>query len=485
VTDERQERAVRRLAGGESQPLMVRAFVSLPDRWRTVLWYTDIEHASAAETASLLGLTSNSISTLKRRATEALRQAYLQTYLASAKPDCVPTARRLVDFVRGALSTRDTELVADHIGGCVQCRAAHSELSEIHGALRRLGPLFVTSDALGVSALPQMPEVTDGPGPADESVGASAGALWSNGVDQDDADLGAAAPLTPAMSRRLTDLGSADPSTAVMPSGDLGTGAAALGPAAASFASSEPAGWGSAPAAGMPDVAGGSPGPPGGRGRRGGPEHAMRRPPWVPIGIGLVVVGAVTGGLLVALGGNTMPNPSHHRASSQHTPTTGNIVQLSPTPAATPSHVRKRHSHAISPSAQPSATVTPIHLAAAISLFGPHGNGFGAISFQVTDTGSDATDGLVATISLPPGSNMTGSASGDWSCQATSGGATCQHGPISAGQQIQGTIMIQVMDNRACGHAVALTVSSAGTSVSAQSAQSIRCQHDDGGGGDN
>ena len=463
MTDERQERAVRRLGGGDDHSLMVLAFESLPERWRTVLWYTDIEHASAAEVASLLGLTSNSISTLKRRATEALRQAYLQAYLAGARQNCTPTARRLVDFVRGTLSTRDTDLVADHIAGCAECRTVHAELSDVHGALRRLSSVFVSHEVIAADAELAIPELSDGPESAWAPVLPSGPALdvdpWpGSSVDAEPAD------------RR----------TAFMASSAFGADATG---GASRFSSDEGASPRSAQSAGIFGGTESSPGPP--KRPRRGPEHALRQPPWVPIGVGAVVVAAVTGVLLVALSGNTTPAASHshrHQGDSSQVLGVGNVVQASPTPTAVNSHSRKpHHKNSSSPSAQPStvpptSTAPPIHLAAGISLFGPHGHSsVGTVSFQATDTGSSTANGLVATISLPSGTNMTGSASGDWSCQATASGATCRHAPLSAGQQIQGRITIQVTGTSACGQPVGLTVSTAGASVGAQSAQTIKC----------
>jgi RNA polymerase sigma factor (sigma-70 family) len=66
--------------------MVARAFVSLPERWRAVLWHTEIEGARPAEVASLLGLTANGVAALAYRAREGLRQAYLQMHLSGAVP---------------------------------------------------------------------------------------------------------------------------------------------------------------------------------------------------------------------------------------------------------------------------------------------------------------------------------------------------------------------------------------------------------------
>ena len=205
-----------------------------------------------------------------------------------------------------------------------------------------------------------------------------------------------------------------------------------------------------------------------------------------------MVVAAVTGVLLVALSGNTTRSASHshrHQGDSSQVLGVGNVVQASPTPSVVSSHSRKpHHKNSSSPSAQPSTvppTAAPLDVAASISLSWHDHSGFGSASFQVTNNGSGPTSGLVATISLPSGASMVGSASGNWSCQASASGATCQHGPLQAGQQIQGTIAIRVTDNAACGQPVKLTVSGGGSSVGAKSARTIQCRPDGGGNGGN
>src|SRR5581483_6032471 len=64
--------------------MIARAFASLPERWRTVLWHTEVEGARPAEVAASLGLTANGVAALAYRAREGLRQAYLQMHLSGA-----------------------------------------------------------------------------------------------------------------------------------------------------------------------------------------------------------------------------------------------------------------------------------------------------------------------------------------------------------------------------------------------------------------
>src|SRR5580693_1699036 len=94
---------------GLERTMIVRAFASLPERWRTVLWHTEIEGARPAEVAALLGLTANGVAALAYRAREGLRQAYLQMHLSGViRSECRPVAGKLGAFVRGGLAKRET-----------------------------------------------------------------------------------------------------------------------------------------------------------------------------------------------------------------------------------------------------------------------------------------------------------------------------------------------------------------------------------------
>jgi hypothetical protein len=61
--------------------LIAPAFDTLPERWRTVLWHTEVEGESPSQVGPLLGLTPNGVLALAYRAREGLRQAYLQVHL--------------------------------------------------------------------------------------------------------------------------------------------------------------------------------------------------------------------------------------------------------------------------------------------------------------------------------------------------------------------------------------------------------------------
>jgi hypothetical protein len=79
-----------------------RAFRRLPERWRTVLWLTEVEQESPAEVAPLLGLSPNAVAALAYRAREGPAPAYLQEHLANGGPrEHMATLNRLGAWVRG------------------------------------------------------------------------------------------------------------------------------------------------------------------------------------------------------------------------------------------------------------------------------------------------------------------------------------------------------------------------------------------------
>jgi RNA polymerase sigma factor (sigma-70 family) len=54
----------------------VEAFTSLPDRWRTVLWHTEVDNLPTAEVADLMNLTTNNAAVLAFRARAGLRKRW-------------------------------------------------------------------------------------------------------------------------------------------------------------------------------------------------------------------------------------------------------------------------------------------------------------------------------------------------------------------------------------------------------------------------
>lgn len=153
--------------------LATMAFESLPERWQTVLWQTEIEGQTAAELAPLLGLTANGASALAYRAREGLKTAYLQAHLArNPASRCRATVTRLGAWTRGGLNRREAAQVEAHLDECVDCRALAAELADVNGTLRAvIAPLVLGTGAAGYLA------ASAGAAKAGTAVGAAANSV--------------------------------------------------------------------------------------------------------------------------------------------------------------------------------------------------------------------------------------------------------------------------------------------------------------------
>src|SRR6476661_2441744 len=131
-----------------------RAFASLPERWQTVLWHTEVEGQKPAEVALLLGMSANSVSALAYRAREGLRQAFLSMHVQETEDSaCEWTHRNLGAYVRNGISRRDGARVESHLEECRRCMAIYLELTEVNSNLAGiLGPLVLGAAAAGYVA---------------------------------------------------------------------------------------------------------------------------------------------------------------------------------------------------------------------------------------------------------------------------------------------------------------------------------------------
>jgi RNA polymerase sigma factor (sigma-70 family) len=132
--------------------LTARAFRSLPERWQTVLWYTEVEGMDPHEVAPLMGMTANGVAALSYRAREGLRKAWLQAHVsdAAASGECQWAMSRLGEHARDGLSNRDRERLTAHLSGCAKCTIVAEEVDEVgsHLALVML-PLLLGGVAGG------------------------------------------------------------------------------------------------------------------------------------------------------------------------------------------------------------------------------------------------------------------------------------------------------------------------------------------------
>jgi len=138
---------------GQERRYAALAFGKLPERWRMVLWHTEVEEDSPAKIATMLGMTPNGVSALAYRAREKLRQNYLTEHAAdSPREECRWTVDRLGARVRGKLGDRDALKVDEHLDSCVTCNLLFAELTELNSGLRGV----VAGVLLGTAAAPYL-----------------------------------------------------------------------------------------------------------------------------------------------------------------------------------------------------------------------------------------------------------------------------------------------------------------------------------------
>ena len=117
--------------------LTVRAFRALPERWQSVLWYTEVEGMDPHEVAPILGLTANGVAALSYRAREGLRKAWLQAHVsdATASGECQWAIARLGDLARNGLTARERTRVNEHLAACARCLIISEEVDEVGSRL--------------------------------------------------------------------------------------------------------------------------------------------------------------------------------------------------------------------------------------------------------------------------------------------------------------------------------------------------------------
>ena len=113
--------------------LTARAFRSLPERWQSVLWYTEVEGMDPHEVAPILGMSANGVAALSYRAREGLRKAWLQAHVSEAGTSeaCKWTISRLGENARHSLTAREQEKMSDHLKTCAKCAIVSEEVDEV------------------------------------------------------------------------------------------------------------------------------------------------------------------------------------------------------------------------------------------------------------------------------------------------------------------------------------------------------------------
>jgi RNA polymerase sigma factor (sigma-70 family) len=113
--------------------LTARAFRSLPERWQSVLWYTEVEGMDPHEVAPILGMSANGVAALGYRAREGLRKAWLQAHVSEAgvSEACKWSIARLGENARHSLTPREQQKLSDHLLSCAKCAIVSEEVDEV------------------------------------------------------------------------------------------------------------------------------------------------------------------------------------------------------------------------------------------------------------------------------------------------------------------------------------------------------------------
>ena len=138
------------LGGG----LVAGAFARLPDRWRNLLWMTEVEGFDAAEVGAVMGISPNAASALAFRARGGLRREYVQLYRETEMPPgCHTIAARLTEFIKARDTSTGFDDVHAHLDGCASCRDVVRGVDVLAAGLRSLAPIGVLTSGAWAASL--------------------------------------------------------------------------------------------------------------------------------------------------------------------------------------------------------------------------------------------------------------------------------------------------------------------------------------------
>ena len=138
----------------EEVALVGGAFRALPERWRSVLWLTEVEGLPARDVAAVLGMSANAVAQLSMRARAGLRRNYLQAHVGNGvSRQCKYTVDRLGAYVAGALARREIIKVERHLDGCEICAARLADLEDVGSTLRRFAVVPIPLALGGAAAI--------------------------------------------------------------------------------------------------------------------------------------------------------------------------------------------------------------------------------------------------------------------------------------------------------------------------------------------
>jgi RNA polymerase sigma factor (sigma-70 family) len=411
--------------------LIAQAFRSLPERWSAVLWHTEVEQATPAEVARLLGISANSVAALRYRAREGLRQAYLQLHVRGrAATGCEPIAGKLGGYVRGKLTRRQARELEAHLRRCADCTAACADLVAINAGLRGvLAPAILGAAAAGylASAVPTAASVT----------GSAAGAVRSVLVSVRQAAVRAANLLAHRPAAGITAAAAA--ASLVIPVLTL------VHPPHKHLVT--------APPLRIARLRETTPGP--------GSPRSHR----------------ATGSRNLA----SAPRPAPSKIPSPAPSRTGRPPSSSPTPDPTSSGT-PTSSPSASRSPGPSGSPTPkvtvnatAKLKVQVALNGVLGLGLTVmVTVDVSDQGDAGTGPLTAKVTLPAGVALLSLGTSSWSC-GTGTPMTCTHQAIAAGADANLSFSVLVVSLSGCGDSLVATVASGKLAATGRSGRRVAC----------
>ncbi|MFC0198728.1 sigma-70 family RNA polymerase sigma factor, partial [Microbacterium arthrosphaerae] len=169
--------------------VLAQAFRELPARWRTLLWYIEVEGMKPREVAPLLGMTPNAVSALVYRAREGFKQAWLQAHISDpARPaECRWVCELLVASEKKPVRRGDRRRLDAHLRDCQACRIVAADIEHVSQKLRMvLLPLVLGGAgalAYVTDATPAVAAVVAGPptGGGGASGSGGAGAWGASG----------------------------------------------------------------------------------------------------------------------------------------------------------------------------------------------------------------------------------------------------------------------------------------------------------------
>lgn len=126
------------------------AFFDVGDRFRGVLWSTEVDGAGTAEVAAERQITRPAAASLAYRARRALRRSYLRGCIdAPVESDrCLAIRALLPPFVDGDTATPGAARVRSHIAVCPACDGVLAHLNSIHDRLSDRSWFVVSAAAL-------------------------------------------------------------------------------------------------------------------------------------------------------------------------------------------------------------------------------------------------------------------------------------------------------------------------------------------------